>query len=131
MSHETWNKPSGVMLGAVALQKVDRIDYDEGAQFTTFYGDAAVMPTFNRAELRDPKIVITTRDYASWNALATGTKGNLTFTVHDAEAGSDISKTYSNCVVLDRKGVWGDKTQAATITLGVESPDGQAGGLLS
>jgi hypothetical protein len=131
MANETWIKPHDVTVGAVSVKKVDRIDHDDGAEIETFFGDNAKLPTVNRANQSNPKLTITTRDYASYNSLPPGTAGSVTFSFEDTAGGADIPKTFSNAIVIDRRGVWGGKINAGTIVFGVESSDGQAGGLSS
>ena len=131
MANETWIKPYDVAVGAVEVKKVDRIDHDDVAPVDRFYGDNAVHPTHNRPSQKAERLVITTRDYASWIALPRGAAGNVTWSVELAQGGTPVALTFSNAIVVDRRGAWGGRIQTGTITLEVESSDGQAGGLAS
>ena len=132
MANETWHSPYDVMVGAVGVKKVDRIAHSDQAAVEAHYGDNAVHPTFNRALQKRERLVITTRDYAAWMALARGTAGNVTWKVEIAGGGSAVTLTFSGGIVVDRSGDWGSgRINAGTITIEVEVAPGGTGGLAS
>jgi hypothetical protein len=126
MAHETYLKPHDVMLGSLAIQKVDRVDFAEQNTKQTFFGDAAVWPTYNRAEMQNVRVTIHTRDHVSYLAATRHLAGTLTFNFKDA-AGQDVQMSWPSLIVVDKSGVGGDGVNAWQIVLEVESADGQSG----
>ena len=126
MAHETYLKPHNVMLGSLAIQKVERIDFAEQNQKQVFYGDAAVFPTYNRADLQNARVTILTRDHASYLACTRNLAGTLTFTFKNT-AGGDVSISWPCLIVVDKSGQGGGAANSWQIVLEVESTDGLSG----
>jgi len=126
MAAATYLKPHGVLLGAVPILRVDRIQRADQGEDDRFYGDAAIWPTRNKRVTRNARVTISTRDHAAASALAVNTAGNLTFHWED-DTGADVPVAWSNLVVKEISGEGGDKTSAWQIVLEVEAADGVTG----
>ena len=127
MANETYLKPYDVSLGAQEIKKVDRIDAAEAATGRALYGDAAIWPTSNRRNLRNARVVVTTRDHASWDSVHVGDTGSLAFKVKVEKTGTPVSKTFSNLIVVDKSGAFGGDVETAQIVLEVEDSGGVTG----
>lgn len=127
MANETYLKPHDVAFGGVTVKKVDRVQAIEVAQGQALYGDNALWPTSNRRHLRNARVTLTIRDSASFDALYMGLAGNLSFKVLVEKTGAEISKTWSNLIVVDRQGSFGGNVETGTVVLEVEAEDGLTG----